>query len=87
MGNYLEICQELDLIDWDTLLQHDSIETNWDLFKNLVLSLVDKYVPKASRKVENNKPPWWSNHLTKAIKDKQNLYLHFKVYTVIIGLC
>jgi len=47
-GNYLAICEELDNADWDSLLQHDSIDTN---FKNLMLSLVDKFVLKARKKV------------------------------------
>ena len=77
-GNYLAMCEELDNIDWDDLLQHDSIETNWDLFKNLMLSLLDKYVPKVVKKVNTNKPPWWSSRLSKAVRDKQYLYSHFK---------
>ena len=72
------MCEELDNIDWDDLLQHDSIETNWDLFKNLMLSLLDKYVPKVVKKVNTNKPPWWSSRLSKAVRDKQYLYSHFK---------
>ena len=46
--------------------------------KNLMLSLIDKYVPKARKTVDTNKPSWWSNYLSKAIKDKQYLYLNFK---------
>jgi len=77
-GNYLAIREELDNTDWDNLLLHDSIETNWNLFKNLILSLPDKFVPKATKKVVTNKPPWWSNHLSKAIKGKQYLYSQFR---------
>ena len=28
--------------------------------------------------IETNKPPWWSSQLTKAIKEKQNLYSQCK---------
>ena len=77
-GNYVAICKEVDAIDWDILLQHYSIETNWIIFRNLVLSLVEKYVPKATKKAETSKPPWWSSQLTKAIKEKKNLYSQYK---------
>ena len=67
------IQEELDTINWDDLFYHNSIETNWDLFKNIVLSPTDKFVPKVNKKAESNKPPGWSSHLTKASKDKHRL--------------
>ena len=68
----MAICQELNTIYWDNMT------TKWIIFRNLVLSLVEKYVSKAAKKAETNKPPWWSNQLTQVIKEKQNLYSQYK---------
>ena len=67
-GNYLVMCQELDEIDWEILFSNNSIDENWNLFKERVLSVVSKHVPEISKKVPTNKPPWWTNRLAKAIK-------------------
>ena len=72
-GDYSAMQEELDTINWDNLFHHNSIEINSDLFKYIVLSLTDKFVPKVNKKAESNKPPGWSSHLTKASKDKHRL--------------
>ena len=48
---------------------------NWDLFKYRVLSVA---ILKAAKKLANNRPPWWSSRLSKAIKEKQDLYSKYK---------
>ena len=77
-GNYLAICEELDKVDWNNVLQNNCIDTNWDLFKNRVLTIANKHIPKVRKKPESNKPPWWSKSLSKVVKEKQNLYLQYK---------
>ena len=78
IGDYSAMQEELDTIKWDNLFYHSSIETNWDLFKNIVLSLTDKFVPKVNKKAESNNPSLVVSHLNKAIKDKHRLYSQFK---------
>ena len=54
-GDYVSLNAELD---WDTLMCHDTIDVNWNLFKNTVLKASTKYIPKAIKKpTTNNKPP------------------------------
>jgi len=77
-GNYLAICEEPDKVDWNNVLQNNCIDTNWDLFKNRVLTIANKHIPKVRKKPESNKPPWWSKSLSKVVKEKQNLYLQYK---------
>ena len=48
-------------------------------FRNIILSRVEKYVPKATKKAKTNKPSWWSNQLNKAMQIyilSTNLYGH-----------
>ena len=44
-GNYLAMCEEFNEINWDLLLSNDTIDITWNLFKEKVTSVVDKYVP------------------------------------------
>ena len=70
-GNYPSICEKFDKIDWDSLLQNDSLDTNWKLFKHRVLAVANKFIPKINRKPVTNKPPyaWWSTHINRAVKE------------------
>ena len=72
------MCQELVEIDWESLFSNKFIDKNWNLFKGEVLSVVSRHVPTISKKVPTNKPPWWTNRLAKAIKQKQQLYSTFR---------
>ena len=53
-GNYLAMCKEFNEINWDLLLSNDTIDINWNLFKEKVTSDVDKYVPKVAKKIPSN---------------------------------
>jgi len=77
-GDYLSLNAELNEVNWDTILCHDSIDVNWNLFKNIVLNASTEYIPKVIKKPINNKQPWWSPHIGKAIKEKQKCYSHYK---------
>ena len=39
------MCEELNEIDWDMFFSNDAIDTNWNVFKNRVTSIVEKQVP------------------------------------------
>ena len=71
-GDYSTLNTELNGVDWDTLLCH---ETNWNLFKRTVLTISTKYITKVTN---NIKPSWWSTQISKVIKEKQKLYSHYK---------
>ena len=48
------MCKEFNEINWDLLLSNDTIDINWNLFKEKVTSDVDKYVPKVAKKIPSN---------------------------------
>ena len=78
-GNYTAISEEFSETDWDMLLSNDDIEINWELFKEKVISVADKHIPRVAKRTSSNKPPWWTSPLAKVIKQKQQLYSTFKV--------
>ena len=77
-GNYAAISEEFNETDWDLLFSNDDIEINWRLFKEKIISVADKYIPRVTKRTPSNKPPWWTSSLAKAIKQKQELYSTFK---------
>ena len=77
-GDYSTLNTEFNGVDWDTLLCHESIDINWNLFKNTVPTISFKYIPKTTKKPTSNKPSWWYTQISKTIKEKQQLYSHYK---------
>ena len=54
-ADYLSINNELD---WDAVLCNESIDANWESFKNILLTVSTKFTPKAVKKPYSNKPSW-----------------------------
>ena len=77
-ADYCTISSELDKVHWDTLLREQSTDDNWNTFKSIVLAISSKYTPKIKKKRVSNKPPWWSTQISKAVRDKQHLFSHYK---------
>jgi len=46
-ADYLSINNKLNEVNWDTVLCNESIDTNWEAFKNILLTISTKFTPKA----------------------------------------
>ena len=77
-ADYPTISSELSKVHWDTLLNEQSIDANWNTFKSVVLAISSKYIPKVNKKCVSNKPPLWSTQISKAVRDKQHLFSQYK---------
>lgn len=54
-------------------LEERSVNENWSFYRNKVLSLIDKHVPK--KKIRSNpRSPWFSNHLGRLRNKKKRLF-------------
>ena len=73
-GNYPAMSKEFDKINWDSLLQNDSLDTNWKLFKHKILAATNKFIPRATKTSVTKKPPWWSSHISRDVKEKQKSF-------------
>ena len=71
MNNYL------NEVDWNSLLSNSSIETNWLLFKDLLIAATERYVPTIPMNSQKLKPPWWNKSLASDIAMKCKLYLKY----------
>ncbi len=53
--------------------QHVSVNTNWEFFKNIILTGIDKFIPhKMSR--TNHSLPWITTPIRRGIRKRQRLY-------------
>ena len=75
-GDYNRIIEELELINWDEKFEGKSTQECWDIFKAILVKLVETYVPMSSPKDYNE--PWMNNSLLKQWKKK---YHAWKRYT------
>ena len=53
-GNYEEIINHLEEVDWPTELQSKSTEEAWEFFAKLLDQQMTKYIPKSTPKKEKN---------------------------------
>ncbi|KAJ3645915.1 hypothetical protein Zmor_023534 [Zophobas morio] len=67
----------LSTVDWATLLNHPSVDTNWESFKNHLKLATDKYSYTITYKASSSKP-WIDNKILKLIKKKRSLWRTFK---------
>ena len=77
-ADYPTISSELSKVHWDTLLNEQSINANWNTFKSVILAISGKYTPKVKKISVSNKPTWWSTQISKAVRDKQHLFSQYK---------
>jgi len=70
-ANFDLINEFLGSINWDeTLLMHNSLETNYNKFLDIINQSISNFVP--TKKLNNNvHPPWWSKGL-KRLKNAKN---------------
>ena len=57
-ADYLSINNELNEVDWDAVFCDESVDTNWESFKNILLTVSTKFTSKAVKKPNSNKPSW-----------------------------
>ena len=76
-ANLDKIKNILSSSDWDRLLE-GNIETAWNNFKNLILSLVDANVPKKVSGTKKLKPVWLTNKGVRLLGKKRKTFVKYK---------
>lgn len=78
-GDYIGLTNYLSLIDWESLLCSDDINTNINLFYDTLYLGLSKFVPLKKYK-DPKFPIWYSKELKKKIFDKKIYHKLFKSY-------
>ena len=76
-ANWDNLNEELNLINWDNLLDYHEPEIAWQNFKKILFSKVDLHIPKFSITNEHQ-PPWFDSECFAKCKEKEKLHKLFK---------
>ena len=77
-ANWDAINSELSKISWDDVLKDHSIDEMWVAFKNIIHSLVTKYVPMSRPRNINNRPLWMKRNVIRIIRKKKKLWNRYR---------
>ena len=61
---------ELKRVDWNGLINMHDPYLSWPIFKNILLGLCDKYIPKKSVRYQFQ-PPWFDTDCDKILSEKE----------------
>ncbi len=74
-GRYADMNEELNQLDWVSLLEGKSANESWSLFDEKIQQMMDKYVPKLRLRGDGSKPPpWLNNTIRKKSEEKWIAY-------------
>ena len=77
-ANWKLLNEELEMINWENLLDYHEPEIAWQNFKKILFSKVDNHIPKFLVKNEHQ-PPWFDSECFKKCKEKDKLHKLFKL--------
>ena len=79
-GNYERLRAILADVDWNKLLDEESIDEAWSKFTNVLNKTVENCIPTSKRRAQNksNKPKWWNNQIKSGLLQKRRAYLRYK---------
>merc|ERR1711874_744826 len=67
-GDNTKIKEELNQINWESEFENKTVNECWITFRNILLSLMDKYIPMSQPKDYNE--PWMNDQLIRKWKRK-----------------
>ena len=76
-ADYDKMENDLNNIDWNLEIR-DDVEQGWLLFKDSILKVIEKYVPKKVCKGDSKKPVWMNSHISRLRNKKSRLYKNMK---------
>jgi Reverse transcriptase (RNA-dependent DNA polymerase)/Endonuclease-reverse transcriptase len=82
-GDYAKMTEKLSEVDWKSLFENKSVDQMWSLFKDIVLSLTEQYVP-LKEEFKKRKGHWITNATIKVMKQRSRAwkkYRQFQSYT------
>ena len=79
-GNYDRLRAILADVDWNRLLDEESIDEAWSKFTKILNKAVENCIPASKRRAQNksNKPKWWNNQIKSGLLQKKQAYLRYK---------
>ena len=66
-------CELLDSIDWDSLLDSDDIDSNWEAWLSKFLEIMETCIPTVTVHTSRNLP-WLTKSILQAIRKRNSLF-------------
>lgn len=74
-ANFDRMRSYLGKIEWETLLDCESVNEMWERFKGALLDSQCRFIPKVSKsKLKKQNPQWMTSAIRKNLREKRNLY-------------
>jgi len=61
--NEAAFLRDLRMIDWNRVTRHNNQDEVLDLWKHLLVSVIDKHAPLRTKMIKNKRSPWITNEL------------------------
>ena len=74
-GQYDTINMKIEEINWNEKFRNKSIQECWEIFKDIIHELINKFIPMSTPKDYN--APWMNRKLLKLWKKKQNAWQRY----------
>ena len=71
--NEAAFLRDLRMIDWNRVTTHNNPDEMWDLWKHLLVSVIDKHAPLRTKRVKSKRYPWITNELLREIHKRDSL--------------
>ena len=74
--DYAQLREVAQKIDWSEIIKGCNVEDDWVAFKNVIIDIRDKYIPKQSYKV-SFKATWVTKEVTKYCRLKNKVWKRY----------
>ena len=76
-ANYRDLEMKLDKVDWDKLIESNSVDYAWNKLIKLLNDFRDNHIPRLSRDINKSKP-WFTNEIKRSIKRRDNAFKRYR---------
>ena len=77
-GNYKELAKYMKEQNWEELFMNKDANEMWEIFKEILLGCISRYVPKKRRKGRKKRPLWFNRAVKSSIKKKQLYWRRYR---------
>ena len=77
-GDYEAMNEELKSNKWHELMHNKPAAESYELFSNILINSMNKFIPKGSKGNKNSKKIWNNNKIYKMRRKKQNAFKRFR---------
>ena len=70
--------EELEKVDWSCCTLSDCVETNWNVFRDVFLKIINQFAPIKEIRLKQRTEPWMDHDILELIKERDRLLNIFR---------